>query len=160
MFVYVLRHGIADDAKQGEPDSSRALTSEGRKKLASVLDRARKGGAAPTSILTSPYLRAKQTARMAAQAFSCEGSVVETSALVPSGSPELVWDEVSEYRSEQHLMVVGHEPLLGELVSYLLDSPSLRVDMRKAALVAISLESLRGSPRGVLQWMITPKLSP
>jgi phosphohistidine phosphatase len=159
MLVYVLRHGIADDAKPGEPDSSRALTAEGRKKLAAVLDRAKKAGAAPSVILSSPYLRAKQTARMAAQAFSCEGALVETSALVPSGSPELVWDEVSEYRSEEQLMVVGHEPLLGELVSYLLDSPSLRVDMRKAALVAISLEGLRGGPRGVLQWMITPKLS-
>jgi phosphohistidine phosphatase len=159
MFVYVLRHGIAEDAKPGEPDSSRALTAEGRKKLASVLDRAKKAGVAPAVILSSPYLRAKQTARMAAQAFGCENSVIETSALVPSGSPELVWDEISEYRSEEQLMVVGHEPLLGELVSYLLDSPSLRVDMRKAALVSISLESLRGGPRGVLQWMITPKLS-
>jgi phosphohistidine phosphatase len=159
MFVYVLRHGIADDAKPGEPDSSRALTSEGRKKLASVLERAKKAGVAPAVILTSPYLRAKQTARVAAQTLGREESIVETSALVPSGSPELVWDEVSEYRSEEQVMVVGHEPLLGELVSYLLDSPSLRVDMRKAALVAISLEGLRGSPRGVLQWMIIPKLA-
>jgi phosphohistidine phosphatase len=159
MLVYVLRHGIADDAKPGEPDSSRALTNEGRKKLAQVLERAKKAGVAPTVILSSPYLRAKQTARQAAQAFDSESSVVETSALVPSGSPELVWDEVSEYRSEEQLMVVGHEPLLGELVSYLLDSPSLRVDMRKASLVAISLEGLRGGPRGVLQWMITPKLA-
>jgi phosphohistidine phosphatase len=104
-------------------------------------------------------MRAKQTARIAAQAFDCEGSVIETSALVPSGSPELVWDEVSEYRNEEHLLVVGHEPLLSELVSYLLDSPSLRVDMRKATMVAISIESLRGTPRGVLQWMVTPKLA-
>jgi phosphohistidine phosphatase SixA len=96
---------------------------------------------------------------MAAQTFDCEGSVVETSALVPSGSPETVWDEVSEYRSEEQLMVVGHEPLLGELVSYLLDSPSLRVDMRKATMVAISLGGLRGAPRGVLQWMVTPRLA-
>jgi phosphohistidine phosphatase len=159
MFVYVLRHGIADDVKSGEPDSSRALTAEGRKKLASVLERAKKAGVAPSVILTSPYLRAKQTARIAAQTFGCEGAVSETSALVPSGSPELVWDEISEYRSEEQLMVVGHEPLLSELVSYLLDSPSLRVDMRKAALVSISLEGLRGGPRGVLQWMIIPKLS-
>jgi phosphohistidine phosphatase len=159
MFVYVLRHGIADDAKPGEPDSSRALTAEGRKKLTSVLERAKKAGAAPAVILTSPYMRAKQTARIAAQAFDCEGSVIETSALVPSGSPELVWDEVSEYRNEEHLLVVGHEPLLSELVSYLLDSPSLRVDMRKATMVAISIESLRGTPRGVLQWMVTPKLA-
>jgi phosphohistidine phosphatase len=159
MFVYVLRHGIADDAKPGEPDSSRALTAEGRKKLASVLERAKKAGAAPSVILTSPYLRAKQTARLAAQVFGCEGAVSETSALVPSGSPELVWDEISEYRSEEQLMVVGNEPLLSELVGYLLDSPSLQVDMRKASIVSISLESLRGGPRGVLQWMITPKLS-
>jgi len=159
MFVYVLRHGIADDAKPGEPDSSRALTAEGRKKLSSVLERAKKAGAAPAVVLTSPYLRAKQTARIAAQAFDCEGSVIETSALVPSGSPELVWDEVSEYRNEEHLLVVGHEPLLSELVSYLLDSPSLRVDMRKATMVAISIEGLRGAPRGVLQWMVTPKLA-
>jgi phosphohistidine phosphatase len=159
MLVYVLRHGIADDAKPGEPDSSRALTAEGRKKLIAVLDRAKKAGAAPAVILTSPYLRAKQTARLAAQAFECEGSMIETSALVPSGSPELVWDEVSEYRNEEQLMVVGHEPLLGELVSYLLDSPSLRVDMRKAAIVAISIDILRGAPRGVLQWMLTPKLA-
>jgi phosphohistidine phosphatase len=159
MLVYVLRHGIADDAKPGEPDSSRALTSEGRKKLAAVLDRAKKAGAAPSVILTSPYLRAKQTARVAAQTFDCEASVIETSALVPSGSPELVWEEVSEYRAEEQLMVVGHEPLLGELVSYLLDSPSLQVDMRKAALVAILIEGVRGAPRGVLQWMVTPKLA-
>jgi phosphohistidine phosphatase len=159
MFLYVLRHGIAEDAKPGEPDANRALTSEGRKKLSAVLDRAKKAEVSPSVILTSPYLRAKQTARMAAQAFAREDSVVETSALVPSGSPELVWDELSEYRSEEQLMVVGHEPLLGELASYLLDAPSLRIDMRKAALVAISLEKMRGGPRGVLQWMITPKLA-
>jgi phosphohistidine phosphatase len=158
MLLYVLRHGIADDAKPGEPDSSRALTPEGRKKLGSVLERAKKAGVSPDVILTSPYVRAKQTARMAAQAFDREDSVIETSALVPSGSPELVWEELSEYRSQAQLMVVGHEPLLGELTSYLLDAPSLRIDMRKAALVAISLEGLRGGPRGVLQWMITPKL--
>jgi phosphohistidine phosphatase len=159
MLIYVLRHAIADDAKPGESDSARALTSEGRKKLSSVLDRAKKAGVAPSVILTSPYVRARQTARMAGQALDCEDAVIETSALVPSGSPELVWDEITEYRSEQQIMVVGHEPLLSELVKFLLNSPALRVDMRKAALVAISLESLRGSPRGSLQWMLTPKVA-
>jgi phosphohistidine phosphatase len=159
MLIYVLRHAIADDAKPGESDSARALTSEGRKKLSSVLVRAEKAGVSPSIILTSPYVRARQTARMAGQAFDREAAVIETSALVPSGSPELVWDEIVEYRSEQEIMVVGHEPLLSEFVKFLLNSPALRVDMRKAALVAISLESLRGSPRGVLQWMLTPKVA-
>jgi phosphohistidine phosphatase len=159
MLIYVLRHAIAEDAAPGGSDSARALTSEGRKKLSSVLERAKKAGTSPSIILTSPYVRARQTARMAAQAFDREDGVIETSALVPSGSPDLVWDEISEYRSEGQIMVVGHEPLLSELVSFLLSAPALRVDMRKAALVAISMESLRGAPRGVLQWMLTPKVA-
>jgi phosphohistidine phosphatase len=159
MFIYVLRHGIADDAKPGESDSARALTSEGRKKLTTVLERAEKAGACPSIILTSPYVRARQTAKIAAQVFNRADHVVETSALIPSGSPDLIWDEISEYRSESQIMVVGHEPLLSELVSFLLSAPTLRVDMRKAALVAISMESLRGAPRGVLQWMLTSKLA-
>jgi phosphohistidine phosphatase SixA len=47
MFVYVLRHGIAEEARPGDPDAARALTVEGRKKLAAVLERAKKAGAAP-----------------------------------------------------------------------------------------------------------------
>ncbi len=158
MFLYVLRHAIAEDAESGESDSTRPLTREGRQKLAHVLDRAVGASVAPSYILTSPYLRAKQTAHMAAHALNTK-NVIETAVLVPSGSPEMVWDELTEYRAEEQLMVVGHEPLLSEFVGYVLDSPTLRVEMRKATLVAVAIDSLRGSPRGVLQWMITPKLS-
>ena len=53
----------------------------------------------------------------------------------------------------------GHEPLMSATVAYLLNSPSLLVDMKKAALVRIDVERPAAEPRGVLKWMLTPALS-
>ena len=62
MQIYLLRHGIAEDAKPGRPDSERALTDEGRAKLRRVLKRARTADVTPSLILSSPYRRAMETA--------------------------------------------------------------------------------------------------
>jgi phosphohistidine phosphatase SixA len=56
------------------------------------------------------------------------------------------------------LLLAGHEPLLGMTVGYLLGVPALQVDLKKAALVRIDQESFGGAPRGVLKWMLTPRL--
>ena len=62
MQIYLLRHGIAEEGKPGGRDADRALTAEGGVKLKSVLKRARAINVEPTIILTSPFLRARQTA--------------------------------------------------------------------------------------------------
>src|ERR1700691_1047992 len=90
MEIYILRHGIAEEAGAGGADAGRALTEAGREKLGRVLDRARAAGAAPSLILTSPYRRAVETARIAGQMLGCR-KIVETGVLVPEGSPEEVW---------------------------------------------------------------------
>ncbi|MDQ6663733.1 MAG: phosphohistidine phosphatase SixA [Acidobacteriota bacterium] len=158
MQIYILRHGIAEDQKPGFSDADRALTKEGREKLEAVLKRAAEAGLSPSTILTSPFLRATQTAEIAAKTLKHISTPVRTDALIPSSSPRAVWDEIREYRSADQLLLAGHEPLLGQLVSYLLGAPSLQVDMKKAALVRIDLEGFRGEPHGVLKWMLTPKL--
>src|SRR5258708_2680618 len=106
MQVLVLRHGIAEDAGPGQPDAGRSLTPEGRKKLAALLNRVAGAGVQPGLILTSPYLRAKQTARMAADALDCKKALRETEALAPGGSPQAVWNEVRDNRSEEQVMLV------------------------------------------------------
>ena len=159
MQLYILRHGIAEDAGPGRSDEERALTGEGKDKLRRVLDRARRAGTTPTLILTSPYVRAVQTARLAAQHLGCRHEPVETDALVPSGSPLRVWEEIRAHHAEEQLLLSGHEPLLSQLVSYLLDSPALAVDMKKGAMVRIQLERFGPEPHGILVWMLTPKLA-
>jgi phosphohistidine phosphatase len=157
MQIYILRHGIAEESKGGAPDADRALTDTGREKLRAVLEQGREAGVKPSLILTSPYRRALQTAHMAGQILGCN-KIVESEILVPSATPKAVWDAICARRREPALLIAGHEPLLGMTVGFLLGAPALQVDLKKAALVRIDQETFGPSPRGVLKWMLTPRL--
>jgi len=159
MELYLFRHGIAEDGQPGQPDSSRELTPDGRKKTADVAKLARKSGVRPTLILTSPYARARQTAQIAADELGYENDILPVDSLVPHSSPENVWKDIRDHADQASILLAGHEPLLSRMVAYLLNAPSLRVEMKKAAIVRIDLESTRAAPHGVLRWMIVPKMT-
>ena len=158
MQIYLLRHGIAEDAKPGRPDSERPLTSEGRDKLRRVLKRARTADLDPSLILSSPYRRALETAAVAAEVLGYKGEIVRTGALVPESSPEDSWEEIRSRKDERAILLASHEPLMSSLAAFLLDSPALQVDMKKAALVRIDCDRFGPKPSGVLKWMLTPGL--
>ena len=157
MEIYILRHGIAEDRRPGHSDSERALTPDGRKKVARVLASARGADCHPSLILSSPYKRAVETAQVAANVLSYRGEISTTAALTPDSSPQEVWKEIRHHREESAILIAGHEPLLSQLVSYLLGSSALAVNMRKGAIARIDLERLSGEPHGALQWLLTPK---
>jgi phosphohistidine phosphatase len=159
MEIYLLRHGIAEDAPAGQPDSERALTSDGRKKLRSVLRTAASAGVAPSLILTSPYKRALQTAQLAAEILEYKGDMLRTKALEPSSVPKAVWDEIRVHKDEAGILLSGHEPLFSRLMAYLLGSPNLQVDFKKGAIACIELDRFPAEPHGVLRWILTPKLA-
>ena len=156
MQIYLLRHGIAEDAKPGHPDAERPLTAEGRDKLHRVLVRARAAGLDPSLILSSPYRRACETATVAAEVLAYKGEIVRTPALVPESSPFDAWEEIRHRKAERAILLSSHEPLMSSLVAFLLDSPALHVDMKKAALVRIDCERFGPRAAGVLKWMLTP----
>jgi phosphohistidine phosphatase len=56
-------------------------------------------------------------------------------------------------------MIVGHEPLLSRLVGFLLNSPSLNIEVKKGALIRIDIDQFGPQPHGVLKWMVVPKLA-
>jgi len=159
MELYILRHGIAEDGLPGTPDSARQLTDEGRQKTARVVKMARAAGVAPSLILSSPYDRAMQTARIAADHLGYSGQILQTKALVPHGSPQGVWSEIRDRATENSILLAGHEPLLSQLVAWLLGSPALQVEMKKSALVRIDVEGMRAVPQGILRWMVTAALT-
>jgi phosphohistidine phosphatase len=156
MQLYLLRHGAAEDAKAGEPDPARALTSEGRDKLRRVMKRARSAELDPSLILSSPYRRALQTAELAAEVLDYKGEILRVQALTPEASPHHTWEEIRLHKDERSILLASHEPLMSSLTAFLLDSPSLLIDMKKAALVRIDLERIAAKPRGQLKWMLTP----
>ena len=159
MRLYLLRHGIAENGRAGSPDSERALTAEGRRKLKDVLGVAKTAGVAPDLIVTSPYKRALQTAEVAAQIFGCQAELVKSDALVPEAAPVDVWTEVRAYRDKNHVLLVSHEPLIGNLLGYLLGVPALHVDFKKGALARVDVDAFGPHPRGVLRWFLPPKLA-
>lgn len=156
MQIYLLRHGIAEGVRPGHSDSERALTSEGREKLRRVLKRARAADVAPSLILSSPYRRAVETADVAAEVLGYEGKVVRTRALEPDASPHDAWEEIRPRKDQRSILLASHEPLMSSLVAFLLDSPAIQVDMKKAALVRVDCDGFGPEPRGVLKWMLTP----
>jgi phosphohistidine phosphatase len=157
--VFLLRHGIAAEAKPGQSDSARALTAEGRRKLRDVLQVARRAGVEPTLILGSPLKRAVETADIAGNVLDYRGEVLRTEVLKPEGNPEDVWQELRGHRSEGAVLLAGHEPLFSSLAAYLLGAPSMRVDFKKGGLLKLTFDSFPPHPRGVLGWYLTPKLT-
>src|SRR5580693_4666523 len=159
MEIYILRHGVAEEGQAGQPDSERALTPDGRKKLRHILRVAASAGVAPSLILTSPYKRAVQTAQLAAEALEYKGELLRTKALEPGASPKTVWDEIRVHKDEPRILLAGHEPLFSRLTAYLLGSPNLQVDFKKGAIVCIEMDRFPAEPHGVLRWILTPKLA-
>jgi len=158
MLIYVLRHGIAETAQAGMRDADRALTEEGFKKLKSILRAVRAAEASPSVILTSPYRRAVQTAELAAQVLEFEGEVVQVKSLAPASEAEDVWEDIRLHRQEDQVLLSGHEPLLGQVIGFLLGVPSLQVDLKKAGIACVQVDAFGPRPRGVLKWLLAPKL--
>jgi phosphohistidine phosphatase len=113
----------------------------------------------PSLILTSPLVRAMETATIARDVLHYSGEILQTRALVPNAQPEQVWDELRVHRAETELLLVGHEPLFGQLAAHLLGAPELRIDFKKGALIRLDFESIGLKPRGILRWFLTSKLA-
>jgi len=155
--IYVLRHAQAEALEAAVGDSKRPLTLQGRKSVEEVLRSARKAKVAPDVIFTSPLIRAKETAEIAASVLRCS-RVVETNHLLPTSAPFALWREISEEKKAGSIFLVGHEPHLSRLIAFLLEA-AVSVDLKKGALVRIETRGKLGPPRGVLKWMITPRLA-
>src|ERR1700736_4387530 len=108
MRIHLLRHGTAEDARPGGSDAERKLTEGCREEIRRALDCALKARIAPSLILSSPYVRAIQTAEIAAAVVGYRGTIVRTDALLPSGSPERVWEEIRDRQTETEILMAGH----------------------------------------------------
>jgi phosphohistidine phosphatase len=159
MQIYLLRHGIAEDGRPGQADADRALTAEGIKRLREILKRARTASVDPSVIVTSPYVRARQTAELAAEILGFEEALAPSAALTPMASPVDTWAELRALKGELSVLLVGHEPHMSSFTGFLLGTPELRVDFKKGAMVRVDMFEMGVRPRGVLKWMMAPKLA-
>jgi phosphohistidine phosphatase len=159
MQVYLLRHGIAEESGQGKSDADRELTAEGRRRLRDTLRVAFQAEVKPSLIISSPLVRAIQTADIAAHVLHCKEPILQSRALLPVARPEQVWDEIRVHHDEAELMLVGHDPLFSLLAGYLLHTPELQIDFKKGAVLRLDFEVMGSRPKGILRWFLTAKLA-
>ena len=159
--LFVMRHGIAVDL--GAPgithDAERPLTPEGRSKLGQIVKAMHGMELAFDAIISSPYLRARQTAELVACSFKKPVTVELCEALVPDGTAVQVVEMLRRFRPPPgKLLIVGHEPNLSSLVSFLVAGKGGScVVFKKGGLCKLCVHSLRPHPEASIEWLLTPK---
>ena len=158
MDLYLMRHGIAVPRQDSTSasDRERPLTEKGIKRMR----RAVKGLSVLKirfdRILTSPLRRARQTAEIVAETLGIQGPHEELEELAPDSSPEQFISRIAGYPPGK-LLLVGHQPLLGEIAKHLLKSTEAKVNFKKGGLCRIEVEDPPQEKAAVLHWMLTPK---
>jgi len=158
MQIYLLRHGIAEDAAAGMADADRALTPEGKKKVREIARVAAAAKVKPALVLSSPYKRALATARIAAEQLGYTEELLTTKALLPQSLPQAAWDEIRLHKDAESILLVGHEPLFSLLGAYLLGAQEVLIDFKKGAILCLETSHFGPQPRGSLKWFLTAKL--
>ncbi|MEO6575544.1 MAG: phosphohistidine phosphatase SixA [Polyangiaceae bacterium] len=148
MELYVMRHGPAED--DADSDDLRELTSKGRDRVRSVARELLRLKEVPRLILTSPLVRAEQTAGIVATETSpADGIEVRAELAMGERAMDLAKELISSGKS--HVMLVGHQPDLSNLVHGLTRAS---VDMEKAMVVGITVPK-KGHP--LLRFVLHPK---
>jgi phosphohistidine phosphatase len=163
MQLLVIRHGIAEDkeafAKTGKDDSLRPLTKRGEREMRLVA----KGLKCTTKIgvlASSELVRAQQTAAIIAREYGLE-EVTVLEALAPDARPNAVLKWLRELDREsadtEPVAVIGHEPHLSGLVTWLLTRQSeSRIVLKKGGACCVGFAARPAAGRGELRWLMTP----
>ncbi|MBN8657190.1 MAG: phosphohistidine phosphatase SixA [Anaerolineae bacterium] len=157
MNLYLIRHAIAEEENASGEDSQRELTDKGAKKMRLIAKGLRTLGIEFDQILTSPYIRAQQTAEILADVFKMKKSVSVSENLTPMGDPDLLLAEINENYTVNSLAIVGHEPYLSTLVSLLTaDGAPVEMTFKKGGICYLSTDDLHHTRKATLEWLLTP----
>jgi phosphohistidine phosphatase len=158
MKLYILRHGIAVDPGTGS-DADRTLTPEGREKMEQAAQGMAALGLQFDRILTSPYVRARETAEIVAQKLGCPERLEVCEALVPGGSRKELFKRLQKWAADGQILLVGHEPDLSGLIGELIAAdPYVAIDLKKGSLACLALDRPSRPETACLEWLLTPKL--
>jgi phosphohistidine phosphatase len=156
--LYLVRHAIAEERGPAWPDDDvRPLSRDGMRKWR----RGARGLAAIAPeiglILTSPLLRARQTADLLQARLSGRPPVEQSDALGPDVPPSVVLKRLRQRHLPAHVVLVGHEPALSRLAAALLHLEGA-LDVRKGSAMAIVVSGLGSRGPGRLEWYATPRM--
>ena len=160
MKLYLVRHGIAIDREdpKSPAEAERYLTAEGIKKTREVARGVASLVEKPDLFLSSPYVRAVQTAELFASAMKYpKQKIRKTGLLLPGTDMTAFFRELAKSKDADSIFCFGHAPQLDEVISAVLGSKRDGTSLKKAGIACIELRRV-APPSGTLVWLATPKL--
>lgn len=158
MELLLVRHAQAvDGGELGMRDDDRPLTAHGRRQALDVGAALQRHGVRVQAVVTSPLVRAVETATLVAHVLGFDGGLTVADSMRPEGSWKQLVREVLEPAlhdpARPTVMIVGHEPSIGHALSKLLQRKGLQ--MVKAGVARLSLTTLDDAAQ--LVWALSPK---
>jgi phosphohistidine phosphatase len=159
MNIYLIRHAIAVEAGTAEyEDNQRPLTDKGRKRMRQIARGLRALEVEFDLILSSPYVRARETAEILADVFKMKKKIAFSENLIPMAGPELLIPEISDKYAVDSIALVGHEPHLSALIGLLTsDNRNIDIGLKKGGVCYLEADDLHhDNHRASLEWLLTP----
>ena len=160
MHLYLVRHGIAIDREDPKcpAEAERYLTEEGIKKTREVARGAASLVEKPALLISSPYVRALQTAEIFAAAMKYpKQKIRKANLLLPGSEVGAFFRELARNRDAESVFCFGHAPHMDELISAVLGCKRDATSLKKAGLACLELRRV-APPAGTLVWLATPRL--
>ena len=155
----IMRHGIAADRGISSSDAKRTLTPEGRERMHEIARGLPKTGFAPDRIVSSPYLRAAETAEIVPQTIGSGLRVESCDALQPGGDANSLFEFLGKGSARKAVLVVGHEPDLSKLAASLVGAARNHdFAFKKGGCCLIAFDRFPPKAPGRLVWWLTPRI--
>ncbi len=158
MQLILMRHAIAEQRGVSYPDDAlRPLNREGRRRHRLVSEALRRTGVRFDELVSSPLVRARQTADITARVYGWKREIVETDALGAGFSVPAVRDFLSHFPDDATLLCIGHEPDLSTLAARLLHaSGDVEIGFRKSGVMGLDLPEGLEPGSAVLLYFLKP----
>ncbi|MEW5916668.1 MAG: phosphohistidine phosphatase SixA [Gemmatimonadota bacterium] len=161
MHLLVIRHAIAEDrdefAESGRDDSERPLTRVGRRRMRRNARGLRRVAPPIDTIASSPYVRAFDTAQIVVETLGLESEIEVIDALTPEQPSDALLPWLLSQPQDSTAAVVGHEPHVGRLVTWLMTgSTESHVVFKKGGVCLLDLGVRPSAGGALMHWLLTP----
>lgn len=140
-------------------DAERPLTEKGRSRTRQAASGLLRLELAPTHVLSSPFVRAHETAKLIQEVFRLKAEIRLCDELLPDAHPDKLLTLLSAFLADTCVICIGHEPHLSETAGVLLfGEPTPSLSLKKAGACLIHFDGAPKPGKGHLHWWLTPGL--
>ncbi len=155
MNIYIIRHGDAERIAPGKKDYERELTLHGKNEIEKSAIKWKNFIDGFDYIVSSPMLRAEQTAKIVAEVFDYNKEIILENSLLNGGNTNTIADFVNSLDAH-NVALIGHQPDCGYHLSNLISGSDVFIEFKKGTIAKVSFNGKMRISRGVLEFLLPP----